>query len=125
MAKKDDSTPTSPERDPTSIGNLIVKEGLCSKEELNRMVIEFSKASIEMLLGKFLVGKGVLSQERLEILLLKQQADRGDGVEHEHVIEAMKIATNSQEKVNNGIDKLNTATEAALSKASLAKASQG
>lgn len=104
-----------PEADPTSIGNLIVADGLITHEKLLELVVEFQQYAGSML-GIFLVEKGVLSAEKLQLVLLRQKAVRNGGVEHEHVMEAMRIADGMQARVTTQVDRLVSVTAFAASK---------
>lgn len=114
--RKKKAPKSSPETDPTSIGNLVIREGLLTQSQLSELLHEFHESSIEVLLGKFLVSKGVMTEEKLELLLLRQSAERSGGVEHEHVMRALKIADSSQKKLNNGMDRFNESATSCLAK---------
>jgi len=79
-------------RDQSSLGNLLLREGILGHGELSELLAEFNELKVEELLGQFLVRKGILSQEKLELLLIRQSAARNGGVERVHVKQAMAIA---------------------------------
>lgn len=106
-----------PEQDATSIGNLVLRSGLCSKEELSIFIEERNQSTEKGLLGMFLVSKKVLTEEMLEILLLRQAAERNGGVEAAHVVRALEIEGLSRQRVKQSLERLTTATHAALAKA--------
>ncbi len=89
-----------------SLGNLVVKEGLLTSYEFQELFTEFSKQTVDELLGQFLVRKDVLTEEKLEFLLIKQEAIANGGVEDIHVARALKIADRARERVSRGIDNL-------------------
>jgi hypothetical protein len=108
-------------RDKSSLGNLMLKEGLVDDNELAELLVEFNEQTVEELLGQFLVRKEVLTPEKLELLLIRQEAARNGGVERQHVQRAMKIATATSLKVANGVDELMSSTQVAMAKVSEAK----
>lgn len=101
---------TSPKRDPTSIGNLVVQSGFCTREEFDTFLGEFQSLEVGQLLGQFLIAKGVMSEEQLEMLLIRQQTSRTGLVNHEQVMRAMNVASRTQEKLDNGVASLSAAT---------------
>lgn len=105
-----------PSEDPTSIGNLVVRHEMCTPLEMSRLLQEFQASTVEQLLGKFLVSKGILTEEQLELLLLKQAAERNGGVEHEHVMRALKLAESTGQKSEESTDRFIEATSRALAK---------
>jgi len=106
---------TPPADDPTSIGNLAVKEGYLTREKLSAIINEFHKHA-GVMLGQFMVECGSLSPEKLVLLLLKQKAARNGGVEHEQVMEAMALATSVQHRVDIQVDRFVSTTLAAAAK---------
>ena len=108
-------------RDQSSLGNLILKEGILGHDELSELLVEFNELKVEELLGQFLVRKGVLSQEKLELLLIRQSAARDGGVERKHVKQAMAIAQRTSQAVLECADGFVSDAQAALAKASEAK----
>jgi hypothetical protein len=112
------SVSLDPSVDPTSIGNLIVKEGLLTKVQLEEMVKEFKQLA-GVMLGQFLVEHGILTVERLQIVLLKQQAARNGGVEHTQVMEAFRLAASVQDRVDSQVDRLLAVTSVVVAKARL------
>lgn len=105
--KRKYTPPPIPDQDPTSIGNLLVRSGLCTREHLDQLLKEFSRSSVEELFGQFLLAKSILTEEQLEFLLIKQLAER-NGATNSQVTRAIKIAGTSQEKVSAGVDELNS-----------------
>jgi hypothetical protein len=106
----------SPKDDPTSLGNLIVEYGLVPADKLEALIEDFKKYAGTML-GEFLVSKNILTTEKLSIILLKQKARRNGGVEHEQVMEALNLATDTQRRVDAQVDRLVETTTAAAAKA--------
>jgi hypothetical protein len=94
-----------PEDDPTSIGNLLLEERLLTRDQLQLYVNEF-KENVGHFIGSFLVSKGVLTEPKLAVVLLKQKARRNGGVEHEHVMDVIKVAERTQLQVDTSIDRL-------------------
>ena len=108
-------------RDKSSLGNLMLKEGLVGQNELAELLAEFNDLKVEELLGQFLVRKGVLAPEKLELLLIRQEAARNGGVEKQHIQRAMKIAAATSLKVVDRVEDLVSSTEIAMAKVSEAK----
>lgn len=108
-------------RDQSSLGNLILKEGILGHGELSELLAEFNELKVEELLGQFLVRKGVISQEKLELLLIRQSAARNGGVEKEHVKQALAICQRTSQTVMETVDDLVGSTQVALAKATEAK----
>lgn len=91
-------TPLSPAQDPTSLGNLVLAEGLLTEDEFDELMDEFNDTRIESLLGRFLVTRGVITEEKLELLLIRQKAKRNGGVDASHIMEAMEIAEKAERR---------------------------
>ena len=108
-------------RDKSSLGNLLIRDGALDENELAELLSEFQGLKVEELLGQFLVRKEVLTPEKLELLLIRQEAARNGGVEREHVQRAMKIAQATSRKVTQGVDDFVSSTEIAMAKVSEAK----
>lgn len=115
---REDSTPGD---DPTSLGNMVVRHGLCSRAQMIEFLVEFNRSTREQLLGQFLVAKDVLSDEQLQMMLIKQEAERG-GVKHSHVMKAMEVVEKSNQKIVDGVELLNDAAILALAKTAEGKA---
>lgn len=99
--------------DETSLGNLLVSGGVLDRAGLSRLLEEFKTLDDGTLLGQFLVSKKVLSPERLEFMLMKQEARRNDGVTTEHVSKAFDLAHGATDRVLRGVEELiQRATEA-------------
>ena len=84
-------------KDKYSLGNLVVQEGLLTNFELGKFLEEF-RGLVDTLLGQFLVEKGVFSEEKLQLILNRQDAMRNGGIEHKHVMIAMNLAEKTQER---------------------------
>lgn len=93
-------------KNPSSLGNLVVRDGVLSQYEFQELFSEFSKQSVNELLGQFLVRKNVLTDEKLQLLLIRQEALENGGVEDQHVVRAMRVADQASERVSSGIDDL-------------------
>ena len=108
-------------RDKSSLGNLLLRDGAVTQNELSELLVEFNDLKVEELLGQFLVRKEVISPEKLELLLIRQEAERNGGVERQHVKRAMEIAQQTSNKVAQGVEDLVSSTEIAMAKVSEAK----
>jgi len=101
-------------RDKSSLGNLLIREGLLDQAQLNELMVEFNDLKVEVLLGQFLVRKGVLPSEKLELLLIRQEAERNGGVETYHVKRAMALAQETSLKVVKGAEDLVSSAQMAM-----------
>jgi len=108
-------------RDETSLGNLILKEGILRHDELVGLLSEFQELKVEELLGQFLVKKGVITEEKLELLLIRQAAARNGGVETQHVKQAIAIAQRTSQSLTDCVDGFVSDTTLALAKVNQAK----
>lgn len=102
----------TPEEDETSIGNLLVSMGLLTTGELTNIVKEF-RESKEELLGQFIVRKTAITEDQIEIALLKQRVLRGraDQKVYDRLLE---ISQNSSKRVSKGLDELTRAANQAV-----------
>ena len=71
LFKKKIKEPVLPADDPTSIGNLLVDNGL-DREVFAAALIIFKNKERDKLLGEFLVGKGVITKEGSAISMVVQ-----------------------------------------------------
>ena len=110
---KDSETIETAAKSPHSLGNLAVREKLISQEVFDGLLDEFLELPVEEHLGQFLVRKGVMSQERLELFLIKQAALRNGGVEDLHVRQAMQVADRVSSELTESADELIVIAEAA------------
>ena len=108
-------------RDQSSLGNLLLREKILDQNELSELLAEFNDLKVEELLGQFLVRKGVLTPEKLQLLLIRQEAERNGGVERKHVQQALQLAHSTSQKVQQGVDDLVSCTQVAMAKVSEAK----
>lgn len=92
----------NPVKDPTSIGNIMVRLGFLSSNELKAYVKEF-KETTEKRIGEFLVEREVITEEQLESALIRQQLLRGD---REALRIIMQRTTVRHERIGNVIDEL-------------------
>jgi len=82
----------NPKDDPTSVGLILIKMGVITKEDLVAAIDEQDNSSIEYLLGKLLVANGVCSKEQVEIALAAQQGMRSNE-DHKKAVAIASIAT--------------------------------
>jgi hypothetical protein len=113
-----------PEKDPASIGNILVNMGLLTEKELIEIVKDFRAAKDE-LLGEFIIRKTnekdvengeykytPISEEQIEFALFKQRAMRGK-VNGSVLDQAMKIVDVRHRKVMHEADELQAALKVA------------
>lgn len=66
-----------PKKDPLSIGNVLLKIGYISRDQLNALGDEYTNRA-DKRLGEFLIEQKTITSEQLEIALLHQRMIRGD-----------------------------------------------
>jgi len=93
----------SPENDPTSIGNILVDMGVITQEKLQKLGDEF-RAQREEMFGQFLVRNAGISQDQLELALIKQKQLRGEKVDMSMLLHVINISKKSHERLLNKID---------------------
>ena len=105
-----------PRDDPSSLGNLIVQEGILTPEQFAVFLSDFQSARIDMLLGQFIRskkkanGEPYMTDHELEVLLLKQERMRNGGrVGHEAVLKMMDVAQRSQDELSSEVSEFNAA----------------
>ena len=100
-----------PEADPASIGNILVEMKLLTAHELIEIVKEFKNTEDE-LLGEFIIRKTSITEDHIQIALVKQEQLRGN-VDDDMVTKVIEIAKARQRKLANGVEELNKAVELA------------
>lgn len=99
-----------PEKDPTSIGNILVEMGLLTEEKLAQLVADFRDAK-EELLGEFIIRHTELTTSQVEMALIRQKRLRGRTNEA-MVVRLMEISRDAHEKIIDRADQLMIATKA-------------
>jgi len=110
--------------DPTSLGNLLVQDGILTQFQLSEVLYEFRRSragdlleQFESMLGEYLIEKSIITEEKLQLVRIRQSAVRNGGVEHHHVMEAMKVAEKTQSKQDSCADELLAASSCLALKA--------
>lgn len=62
--------------DPTSLGNVVIKLGWCTKDQVAKVVQKIEEA-YDSRIGKFLLDEGLINEEQLQEALYHQRAMRG------------------------------------------------
>lgn len=101
-----DQKPLQAYLDGSSLGNLLISGGILDKKSLDVLMDEFKELDDGTPLGQFLVSKKVLSPERLEFVLMKQDALRNDGVTKAHLLRAFDLAQGASCRVAKGMEVL-------------------
>lgn len=101
--------------DPFSLGNLVVGDGIVDSGELSELLSEFRQLNREELFGQFLVRKGVLSDEKLQLLLIRQSAVRSGGVQDKHVMQARELSDRTFRKAEKEVEDFFAEANKALS----------
>lgn len=71
----------SPIDDPTSLGNVLLKQNLVTPADLEA-AIKFQQTNPDVMLGEALIKMGRLDRSAVEALLFQQQALRGKDAKH-------------------------------------------
>lgn len=100
----------------TRLGNLILRDGLLDRNELVELLSEFHGLETGELFGQFLTRKGILSKERLELLLIRQSAARAGGPTRKHVKQAMDVAQRTSQRIMDDVEDFMASTKTALAK---------
>jgi hypothetical protein len=66
----------NPADDPHSFGNLVVKVGYCTQEQLQE-AIAYQTANPNTRIGEYFVREGIIDESTIEVLLVMQMAARG------------------------------------------------
>jgi len=106
----------SPAEDPTSLGNLVVKAGVCTTAQLQKALEEKADAE-DRLLGQILVRMGVLTEPLLQRFLEQQQFMRtsnGNGTRHAR--QFASLAANATQALSGSLNDLNDLARQALRK---------
>ena len=69
----------TPEDDPTSIGNILLRMGLVTRDQLESVMSEQVHMREDLLMGNLMVAKGLISKEQLEVALAAQKGMRSGG----------------------------------------------
>jgi len=93
-------------QDKNSLGNMLVREGVITQFELGQLLVEYQAYPSRILIGQFFVEKNLISEEKLQLLLNRQDADRNGGVHRKHVTCVMDIARETQGRVDSCTTKL-------------------
>lgn len=93
-----------PEKDPSSIGNILVDMGFLDEKRLLDLVAKF-QASKDELLGEFIMRHTELMTEQIEIALIHQKRLRSK-VNEAMIVHMMEISHNSHQQIMDGIEEL-------------------
>lgn len=106
--KKSEPKTLPPAEDPSSLGNIFIEHGLVTHEQFAGLLAEFQNMKVEMLIGQFLVSQTIITQEELDLMLLKQDRMRkGGGTTHASLMKIMDIAQRTQEATGDEVRELN------------------
>jgi len=87
-----------PADDPTNLGNVLIDMGFLTQDALTRALQE--RESLEVLMGKLLVAKGLISERQLQKAL-----DVQGGLRHKDKYQrAMAVSEVAQEGNNNVVE---------------------
>lgn len=94
-----------PKEDPASIGNLIVESGVVTREEFERLLMEFQSLTVQELMGEFFVRKVEnFTYEQLKVLLAQQKRMRGEVLEHAEIMGVIQLANDVQERATQEVE---------------------
>jgi hypothetical protein len=86
------------------------------RDKLTELLSEFKESKTEGYFGQFLVRKGVLSREKLGILLIRQSAARNGGVGRRHVEQAKVIADRTSNRLMDELESFMDGLKKSLAK---------
>lgn len=86
----------APAQDPTSIGNICVKEGWITQAQLDKVMMKKNGTK----LGEMLVALKLITNEQLRMALMKQQVDRGQMKPAVALEETIRIQDQMRERSN-------------------------
>lgn len=69
----------APRDDPSSIGNILLRMGLVTQEQLDAIKLEQETMREDLLMGNLMVVKGWITKEQLEVALAAQKGMRTGG----------------------------------------------
>jgi hypothetical protein len=67
-----------PHQDVTSIGNLLIDAGICTKEQVQKAIC-YQCDNPDAMLGEALVQLGSLTRDQLDVILARQEIMRSNG----------------------------------------------
>lgn len=102
--------------DETSLGSLVIGDGIVDRARMDELLSEFKSINSGGYFGQFLIEKGVLSREKLELLLIRQSAVRAGGATRKHVRQAMDVAHKTSQRIMDDVEEFMTRTQSALMK---------
>lgn len=102
-----------PEEDPSSLGNLLVKAGVCSDSQL-RDAIAIKRSKEDQLLGETMVRMGVITRDMLNVVLEQQANLRMRGAKR--AMSYAHTAARSTLALSGSLESLNEIAQLALSK---------
>lgn len=83
------------ESDPSNIGNVLIRLGYCTREDIERAKAEQERQR-ERRLGEHLIAMEVITEEQLQIALAKQNAERPGRLQHESVARTVSAVNKQQ-----------------------------
>jgi hypothetical protein len=94
----------NPEKDPTSIGNVLISMGLLDRETIKKLSEEFEKTRGE-LIGQFIVKHSDVKDDHIKLALMKQKHMRGISAVKlmDEMVELSRSANNDIQKQLNDL----------------------
>ncbi len=71
--------------DPTSLGNILVMLGWCTKDQIVAAVKRI-EAAYDNKIGRYLITEGIISEPQLEEALFRQRMERGQISRREEMV---------------------------------------
>lgn len=96
-----------PKDDPHSIGSLLILGGHCTEEQI-AVAKEFQNDNPDVLMGEHLVREGLIDEETLTLMLVRQDAARG---RNSGLTKFARIAVERSKALAVSIDNLMVVTE--------------
>jgi hypothetical protein len=91
----------------SSIGNLLLRLGFITRDQLREALVAKMAASQDQLLGEVLIARGALTRSQLDRVVLRQRELRGEAVDY--FGEAAKLAakaTAQAESLHGSLDEV-------------------
>lgn len=100
----------TPDKDPTSIGNILVELGLITQNQLVELVSEFQKSK-EKLLGEFILEHSNLTLSQIELALVRQKRLRGE-ISNRLVNHTVQLSNESHKRILQDMHELSITAKA-------------
>lgn len=98
---------TNPADDPTSLGRLLLSQGLVTEKQLAEAVRQKGNGHAHMPIGEILVEMGVISHAQLELALVEQRQRRGQKVDFtKSTMKVLDLLTEQTKRLTRPMDEV-------------------